>query len=62
MSDASSFTSGSPSNKGLIDFDVTIRADLVALWPYHGGSQLVKYLESRFVAIDPQLTLELKSR
>ena len=62
--DTTSFATRASSNPCFVGFDDFIRlaADPVLVGAHHTGTQLVKNLESGFVARQPELTLELDSR
>ena len=64
MMNASAFSTRTPPDQCFIYFDMLTRMppDAILLWANHTGSQLVKNAESRLIARQPKLPLELSGR
>lgn len=59
---AASLASRPTAHERLVHLDRILATDDIALWAYHPGSEFVKHLERRLVALDAELALELEGR
>ncbi len=60
--DTAPFTSRAAAYKSLIHFNRVLVSNSISLWSHHAGTELVKHLECRLIAGQPQLPLKLECR